>query len=203
MGLSFAFLLTGAGLVGALLTFAFQDLLKDWINGFLIVFEDQYTVGDMVQFQEFIGLVENMSLRATQLRAADGRLITIAHNQIITAHNLSKDWARVNFTIEVAYQTEPDVAISLMAAIAENMAVDPQWQEDIINPVQVAGVSRVSHTGMEIMLRIVVKRLRQWDIEREYRRRLKIAFEEKGIHIGIPQQSFLIARDREEFKGQF
>ncbi len=203
MGLSFAFLLTGAGLVGALLTFAFQDLLKDWINGFLIVFEDQYTVGDMVQFQEFIGLVENMSLRATQLRAADGRLITIAHNQIITAHNLSKDWARVDFTIEVAYQTEPDLAISLMAAIAENMAVDPQWQEDIINPVQVAGVSRVSHTGMEIMLRIVVKRLRQWDIEREYRRRLKIAFEEKGIHIGIPQQSFLIAKDREQFKGQF
>ncbi|NCT50384.1 MAG: mechanosensitive ion channel family protein [Microcystis aeruginosa G13-03] len=179
MGLSFAFLLTGAGLVGALLTFAFQDLLKDWINGFLIVFEDQYTVGDMIQFQEFIGLVENLSLRATQLRAADGRLITIAHNQIISAHNLSKDWARVNFT------------------------VDPQWQEDIINPVQVAGVSRVSHTGMEIMLRIVVKRLRQWDIEREYRRRLKIAFEEKGIHIGIPQQSFLIAQDKEQFKGQF
>ncbi|NCR26900.1 MAG: mechanosensitive ion channel family protein [Microcystis aeruginosa SX13-01] len=203
MGLSFAFLLTGAGLVGALLTFAFQDLLKDWINGFLIVFEDQYTVGDMIQFQEFIGLVENLSLRATQLRAADGRLITIAHNQIISAHNLSKDWARVNFTIEVAYDTEADVAIALMAAIAENMAVDPQWQEDIINPVQVAGVSRVSHTGMEIMLRIVVKRLRQWDIEREYRRRLKIAFEEKGIHIGIPQQSFLIAKDKEQFKGQF
>ncbi|MFM2027516.1 MAG: hypothetical protein RLZZ339_2233 [Cyanobacteriota bacterium] len=203
MGLSFAFLLTGAGLVGALLTFAFQNLLKDWINGFLIIFEDQYTVGDMIQFQEFIGLVENMSLRATQLRAADGRLITIAHNQIITAHNLSKDWARVDFTIEVAYQTEPDLAIALMAAIAENMAVDPQWQKDIIDPVQVAGVSRVSHTGMEIMLRIVVKRLRQWDIEREYRRRLKIAFEEKGIHIGIPQQSFLIAKDREEFKGQF
>lgn len=203
MGLSFAFLLTGAGLVGALLTFAFQDLLKDWMNGFLIVFEDQYTVGDIIQFQEFIGLVENMSLRATQLRADDGRLITIAHNQIIIAHNLSKDWARVDFTIEVAYQTEPDLAIALMAAIAENMAADSQWQEDIINPVEVAGVSRVSHTGMEIMLRIVVKRLRQWDIEREYRRRLKIAFEEKGIHIGIPQQSVLVAKDREEFKGQF
>lgn len=203
MGLSFAFLLTGAGLVGALLTFAFQDLLKDWINGFLIIFEDQYTVGDMIQFQEFIGLVENMSLRATQLRAADGRLITIAHNQIIIAHNLSKDWARVNFTIEVAYHTEPDVAIALMVEIAENMALDPQWQEDIINPVQVSGVSRVSHAGMEIMLRIVVKRLRQWDVEREYRRRLKIAFEDSGIAIGIPQQSFLIAKDREEFKGKF
>ena len=75
--------------------------------------------------------------------------------------------------------------------------------KDIIDPVQVAGVSRVSHTGMEIMIWIVVKRLRQWDIEREYRLRLKIGFEEKGIHIGIPQQSFLIAKDREEFKGQF
>jgi moderate conductance mechanosensitive channel len=195
MGLSFSFLLTGAGLVGALLTFAFQNLLKDWINGFLIIFEDQYAVGDMIEFGEFIGIVENMSLRATQLRAADGRLITIPHNQVITAHNLSKDWSRVNFTIEVAYQTDPNLAIALMQEVAENMATAPQWQEDIINPVQVIGVSRVSHAGIEIMIRIVVKRLRQWDIDREYRRRLKIAFDQQGIQIGIPQQSFLKAKD--------
>ena len=144
-----------------------------------------------------------VTVRASSMLATYGRFITITHAQIIREHILSKVWARVDFTIEVAYDTEPDLAIALMAAIAENMAVDPQWQEDIINPVQVAGVSRVSHTGMEIMLRIVVKRLRQWDIEREYRRRLKIAFEEKGIHIGIHQQSFLIAKTRLELQGQF
>jgi small conductance mechanosensitive channel len=196
MGFPFTSLLTGAGFIGAILTFGCQSLLRDWINGFLIIFEDQYAVGDMIEFAGIIGIVENMSLRATQMRGPDGRLITIAHEEIITAHNLSKDWSRVNFIIEVAYQTDPDVAIALMREIAEQMAAAPQWQEDIINPVQVIGVSRVSHSGIEIMLRIVVKRLRQFDIEREYRRRLKIAFDHQGIHIGIPQQSFLKAEDQ-------
>lgn len=196
MGFSFASLLTGAGFIGAILTFGCQSLLRDWINGFLIIFEDQYAVGDMIEFAGIIGIVENMSLRATQMRGPDGRLITIAHEEIITAHNLSKDWSRVNFTIEVAYQTDPNLAIALMREIAEQMAVDSQWQEDIINPVQVIGVSRVTHSGIEIMLRIVVKRLRQFDVEREYRRRLKLAFDHRGIQIGIPQQSFLKTEDQ-------
>jgi small conductance mechanosensitive channel len=196
IGLSFTFLITGAGVIGAIFTFSFQSLIRDWINGFLITLEDQYAVGDMIEFGVITGIVEHMSLRATQMRGPDGRLITIPHSEIITAHNLSKDWSRVNFIIEVAYQTDPDVAIGLMREIAEQMATDPQWQEDIINPVQVIGVSRVSHSGIEIMLRILVKRLRQFDIEREYRRRLKIAFDHRGIQIGIPQQSFLKAKDQ-------
>ncbi|PSF39267.1 mechanosensitive ion channel family protein [Aphanothece hegewaldii CCALA 016] len=187
--------LTGAGLVGAALTFIFQNLLKDWVNGILIIFEDQYAVGDMIEFEGLIGIVENMSLRATQIRTADGRLSTIPHNQIIVAHNLSKDWSRVNFTIEVAYQTDPTVAIELMKQVSQEMAIDQQWQDDIIDPVNVIGVSRVAHTGIEIMMRITVKRLRQWDVEREFRRRLKLAFDQKGIAIGIPQQSLFFHGD--------
>ncbi|GFE70234.1 mechanosensitive ion channel family protein [Chroococcus sp. FPU101] len=182
-------LLTGAGLVGAALTFVFQNLLKDWVNGLLIIFEDQYAVGDMIEFEGLIGIVEQMSLRATQFRSADGRLSTIPHNQITVAHNLSKDWSRVNFTIEVAYQTDSTVVIELMKKVAQEMAGDQQWQDDIIDPVSLIGVSRVAHTGIEIMMRITVKRLRQWDVEREFRRRLKLAFDEQGIAIGIPQQS--------------
>ena len=183
-------LLTGAGLIGAALTFAFQNLLKDWINGILIITEDQYAVGDMLEFQGFIGIVENMSLRATQIRlGTDGRLITIPHNQIMVAHNLSKDWSRVNFMIEVAYDTEANTAIALMGEVARTMAVDPQWQEDILEPVNVIGVNQVSHAGIELMMRITVKRLRQWDVEREFRRRLKLTFDEQGIQIGIPKQT--------------
>jgi len=183
-------LLTGAGLIGAALTFAFQNLLKDWINGILIITEDQYAVGDMLEFQGFIGIVENMSLRATQIRlGTDGRLITIPHNQILVAHNLSKDWSRVNFMIEVAYDTEVNSAIALMGEVAQKMAVDPQWQEDILEPVSVIGVNQVSHAGIELMMRITVKRLRQWDVEREFRRRLKLTFDEQGIQIGIPKQT--------------
>ena len=165
-----------------------------------------FYAGRIHKIEEVKGGGDGATMDYMELEKERGITITSAATQLLwhdNIINLIDTPGHVDFTIEVAYQTEPDVAIALMAAIAENMAVDPQWQEDIINPVQVAGVSRVSHTGMEIMLRIVVKRLRQWDIEREYRRRLKIAFEEKGIHIGIPQQSVLIAKDREEFKGQF
>ncbi|MEG3440290.1 mechanosensitive ion channel family protein [Pannus brasiliensis CCIBt3594] len=194
-GFSFGSFLTGAGLVGAVLTFVFQSLLKDWVNGFLIVLEDQYAVGDMIQFEGFIGIVEEMSLRATRLRALDGRSITIPHNQIVSAHNLSRDWSRVHFTIEVAYETDPDVAIELMKATALEMAIDPRWTKDIIDPTQIIGVSKVSNVGIEIMLLIVVQRLRQWDVDREYRRRLKLAFDAKGIQIGIPQQSLYLAEN--------
>jgi moderate conductance mechanosensitive channel len=188
-GFSPSSFLTGAGIVGVLMTFLFQSLLKDWLNGFLIVLEDQYAVGDMIQFEERLGMVEYMSLRATQLRAFDGRSITIPHNQMITAHNLSRDWSRVYFTIEVAYKTDPDVAIELMRQTAIDMANDPAWKEDIIDPVQIIGVSRVAHSGLELMLLMVVQRLRQLDIDREYRRRLKLVFDRQGIQIGIPQQN--------------
>jgi small conductance mechanosensitive channel len=182
-------LLTGAGLIGAALTFAFQNLLKDWINGLLIITEDQYAVGDMLEFQGFIGMVENMSLRATQIRlGTDGRLITIPHNQIMVAHNLTKDWSRVNFMIDVAYDTDSSSAMALMEEVSRTMAVDPQWQEDIIEPVNMIAVNLVSHAGIQLIMRITVKRLRQWDVEREFRRRLKVAFDEQGIQIGVPKQ---------------
>jgi small conductance mechanosensitive channel len=190
-------LLTGAGILGAALTLAFQNLLQDWINGILIIFEDQYAVGDMIEFAGVLGIVENMSLRATQIRSPDGRLSTISHSQMTTAHNLTKDWSRVDFAIEVAYNTDPNEAIALMRQIAQEMAGDPQWQDDIIDPVNVIGVNRVAHSGLEIMMRIQVKRLRQWDVGREFRRRLKLAFDEKGIQIGVPQQSFLFPEDRD------
>lgn len=198
MGFSFGAFLTGAGLVGAILTFVFQNLLKDWVNGFLIILEDQYAVGDMIQFEGFIGIVEEMSLRATRLRALDGRSITIPHNQIVSAHNLSRDWSRVHFTIEVADETDPDVAIEVMKATALEMAIDPKWAKDIIDPTQIIGVSKVSNVGIEIMLLIVVQRLRQWDVDREYRRRLKLAFDAKGIQIGIPQQSLYLSESNHE-----
>ncbi|MGL5034176.1 MAG: mechanosensitive ion channel family protein, partial [Microcystaceae cyanobacterium] len=166
-------LLTGAGLIGAALTFTFQNLLKDWLNGFLIITEDQYAVGDILEFQTFIGMVENMSLRATQIRVAtDGRLMTIPHNQIMVAHNLTKDWSRVNFMIDVAYDTDSSSAIAVMEEVSRTMAVDPQWQEDIIDPVTLIAVNLVSHAGIQLIMRITVKRLRQWDVEREFRRRL-------------------------------
>jgi small conductance mechanosensitive channel len=195
-GFVFGDLLTGAGIIGVILTFLFQSLLKDWLNGVLIILEDQYAVGDMIQFGDRFGIVEHMSLRATQLRALDGRSITIPHNQILAAHNLTRDWSRVHFTVEVAYRTDPDAAIEIMKETAREMAIDPVWKEDIIDPVQIIGVNRISNTGIEIMLLIVVQRLRQFDVDREYRRRLKLAFDARGIQIGMPQQSLYLSEEK-------
>jgi small conductance mechanosensitive channel len=191
-------LITGAGLIGATLTFVFQNLLKDWINGILIIFEDQYAVGDVVDFGGGTsGFVESMSLRSTKIRSAGGRLSTIPHNQITIVHNLTKDWSRVDFTIEVAYGSDTTLAMEIMKEVALEMARDPQWQNDILEPVNLIGVSRVAHAGIEISMWIKTKRMRQWDVEREFRRRLKLAFDEKGIGIGVPQQTFLLNNSSE------
>ncbi|MBE9169089.1 mechanosensitive ion channel [Pleurocapsales cyanobacterium LEGE 06147] len=167
-------------------------LLKDWVNGILIIFEDQYAVGDVVDFGAGTrGLVEYMSLRATKIRSAGGRLSNIPHNQIAIVHNLTKDWSRVDFTIEVAYITDITLAMETMKEVAQEMARDPQWQNDILEPVNLIGVSRVDRAGIEISMFIKTKRMRQWDVEREFRRRLKLTFDEKGICIGVPQQTLL------------
>ncbi len=180
--------LTGAGLFGAALGLIFQNLVRDWLNGILIIFEDQYAVGDVVDINGTVGAVENMSIRSTQLRAAGGRLSTIPHNQVNIVHNLTKDWSRVDLAIEVSNQADPTEVMSVMKQVATDMQRDPDWQTDILDPVNLIGVSNVSAIGTQISMRIKTQRMRQWDVEREFRRRLKLAFEQQGIGIGVPQQ---------------
>jgi small conductance mechanosensitive channel len=186
---SLSSIITGAGLVGVALGFVFQNLLRDWVNGILVVLEDQYTVGDAIDIGGTFGFVEHVGLRAVQIRADGGRLSTIPHGQASTVHNFSKDWSRVDFTINVAYETDATQAMEVMEQVAMEMANDPQWHQDILDPKNLIGVSRVDHSGIQLLLWIKTRRLRQWAVEREFRTRLKIAFEQKGIKIGVPQRS--------------
>jgi small-conductance mechanosensitive channel len=180
--------LAGAGVFGAALSLIFQNLIKDWINGILIIFEDQYGVGDVIELNGTTGFVENMSLRVTQIRADGGRLSTVPHSQITTVHNLTKDWSRIDFRIEVANEADVTDAMHIMKDVAEAMHQDPQWQDDILEPTVLIGVDKLDHIGSQILMWMKTKRLRQWDVAREYRRRLKQAFDQKGIQIGKPQQ---------------
>ncbi|MGB3404963.1 MAG: mechanosensitive ion channel family protein [Microcoleaceae cyanobacterium] len=180
--------LAGAGVFGAALSLIFQGLIKDWINGILIIFEDQYSVGDIIELNGTTGFVENMSLRVTQLRSDGGRLSTVPHSQIATVHNLTKDWSRIDFRIEVAYEADVTDAMHVMKDVALAMHQDIQWRDDILEPTVLIGVEKLNHTGSQILMWMKTKRLRQWDVEREYRRRLKQVFDQKGIQIGKPQQ---------------
>ena len=174
------------------LSLASQDLLKDLIAGLLILWEDQYAVGDVVIIGDQGGLVENITLRVTRLRNLDGELITIPHRSIEMVRNLSSDWSRVNYAIEVGYDADVDRSLKIIEAVAQQLYCDPQWQEQILEPPEILGVDNISHRGILIRLIIKTQPLQQWPVAREFRRRLKKVFDKEGIVIGIPQQMMYV-----------
>lgn len=190
VGVDLVPLLAGAGVIGLAISFASQSLIKDAINGFLILLEDQYGVGDVIAIGDVAGLVEYMNLRITQLRNAEGRLITIPNSEIKIVQNLSKDWARVDLAIDVNYGMNPDQALSVIRQVAREIYRDRAWREKMPEPPEVLGIDELDHAGMLIRVWIKTRPLEQWSVGREFRRRLKLAFDEQGIAIGVPQQSF-------------
>ncbi len=187
-------LLAGAGIIGLAISFASQSVVKDAINGFLILVEDQYAVGDVISIGNANGLVENLNLRITQLRDSEGKLITIPNSAIVVVENHSKDWSRVDLTIKIAYGTNPDRALEVLQEIAEKMYRDRYWRTQLIELPEVLGIDEIEHSGMLIRVWLKTEPLQQWKVAREFRRRLKLAMKEKGIEIGTPQQ-FLHFRD--------
>ena len=182
-------LLAGAGIIGLGISLASQNLIKDVINGFLILLEDQYAVGDVIQVGKASGLVEHMNLRITQLRNAEGRLITIPNSSIAIVENLSKDWARVDLAIVISYDANLDQAIQIIKQVGHEMDQAPDWQAKILEPPEMLGVDDLNNAGVTIRVWIKTQPLQQWNVGREFRRRLKLAMDEEGIAIGISQQS--------------
>jgi small conductance mechanosensitive channel len=185
-------LLAGAGIIGLAISFAAQGLIKDIINGFLIILEDQYAVGDVIVIGDLGGLVESMNLRVTQIRNNEGQLITIPNSAITIVQNLSKEWARVDLSIRIAYDTNPDQALDVLRTLAQEIYQEHIWREKIIEPPEVLGIDDLQHSGMLIRIWIKTQPLQQWSVAREFRRRLKLVLEQENIAIGIPQQAFLL-----------
>ncbi|KYC44220.1 mechanosensitive ion channel protein MscS [Scytonema hofmannii PCC 7110] len=192
LGINILPLLAGAGLVGVAVSLASQNLIKDAINGFLIIAEDQYAVGDVIDVGNVGGLVESLNLRMTQLRDAEGRLISIPNSEIKIVANRSSRWSRADLTIPVAYDANIDGALELIGKVALEMDADPKWQYQIVETPQVLGVDNFGDRGLIIRVWIKTQPLKQWDVAREYRRRLKVAFDQVGISIPVPQQAIWI-----------
>ncbi|MGB6295599.1 MAG: mechanosensitive ion channel family protein, partial [Rivularia sp. (in: cyanobacteria)] len=189
LGIDIIPLLAGASLVGVALSLASQSLIKDAINGFLIIVEDQYALGDVISVGDVGGLVENLNLRITQVRDAEGRLITIPNSEIKIVANLSSRWSRADLSIPVGYQTDVDKALQLIETVGLDMDQDAQWEHQIIEPPEVLGIENFGDRGLVIRVWIKTQPLKQWVVAREYRRRLKIAFDKAGISIPVLQQS--------------
>jgi small conductance mechanosensitive channel len=188
LGVNIGPVLAGAGIIGVGLSLASQSLIKDALNGFFIILEDQYAVGDVINVGDVGGLVENMNLRITQLRDAEGRLITIPNSEIKIVANLSSNWSRADLAIPVAYYADVDKALELISRVAEDMSQSDRWREQILDKPEVLGVDDFGDRGVIIRVWIKTQPLKQWEVAREFRRRLKVALDEAGISIPMPQQ---------------
>ncbi len=184
--------LTNVGIIAAVSAYLSQNLIRDVINGAFILWNDSYAVGDVVTIGAEGGLVEKMNLYMTALRSADGELIIIPNGSIGTVKNLTKNWSRVNFTIQIAYDADIKKAMQIIQEVAEKMASEVKWRDNFIEPPEVLGVEEVSHSGILIRVWIKTPPLQQWIVGREFRLRVKEAFDSEGIAIGVPQRSLSV-----------
>jgi small conductance mechanosensitive channel len=191
LGLSAVSVLT----IGAALAFAAslaaQGIIKDLTNGLLILAEDQYAIGDIIKVGNVGGLVENLTLRVTQLRDDTGRFITIPNSQIAVVENLTRAWSRVDFSVQIAFGSDLGRAIEVITKTAEELYADPSWSPLIVERPEVLGVESLSHAGVAIRVWIVTLPLQQYPVGREFNRRVYLALQEHGIRIGVPQQVVL------------
>lgn len=178
--------------LGLAITFGSQNLVKDLVNGFFILAEDQYAIGDVIDVGEATGLVENLNMRVTQIRSSNGELVTIPNSSISQVKNLTRSWSRVDFSIDVAYQTDPDQALALFKEIAQELYQDPAWHAQIMAEPNVLGIDSVSHSGMTITTWIQTEPAQQWAVGREFRLRVRRALTSNNIEIGTPRQTLAI-----------
>ncbi len=189
IGIDIGPLLAAFGIIGLGLSLASQNLIKDAINGFFILLEDQYAVGDVITVGDVGGFVEMINLRITQLRDAEGRLITVPNSEIRIVANLSSNWSRADLNIPITYQADVDKALELVRHVAHEMVMTQMWRERILDQPDILGVDNFGDRGFIIRVWIKTQPLKQWEVAREFRRRLKAAFDQAGILLSLPQQA--------------
>jgi small conductance mechanosensitive channel len=180
-------LLAGGAILGFAISFGSQSLVKDLVNGVLILFEDQFAIGDVVAIDQDAGVVENVNLRITQVRNTQGELITIPNSSINRVKNMTRLWSRVDFVVEVAYENDIDAVIQVLNQTAQDMYHEEAWHDLILEPPEMLGVDQLSHTGMLIRIWLKTAPMQQWAVGREYRRRVRRAFAQHNIQIGRPE----------------
>ncbi len=189
LGIAIGPLLAGAGIAGVAIGFGAQSLVKDVISGFFLLFENQIRVGDMVAVAGKTGLVEALNLRTTRLRDIEGNVHIIPNGVIDVATNCTKDWSRAPVEIGVAYKEDVDKVISVLEEVGESLRNDPVHQKSILEPMTILGLDSFGDSSVNIRMYFKVIPLKQWEISREFRKRVKRAFDEKGIEIPFPHRT--------------
>jgi small conductance mechanosensitive channel len=186
VGVNIAPVLAGAGILGLAIGFGAQELVRDFISGFFIILEDQIRTGDVAVINGTGGLVEKIQLRTTTLRDFSGTMHIFQNGKITTIANMTKEWSAIVFDIGVAYKEDTQTVIDIMKKVGDELSEDPNFKESIIEPIEVFGLDNFASSAIVIKARIKTKPIQQWSVGREYRKRLKYAFDEHNIEIPFP-----------------
>jgi small conductance mechanosensitive channel len=187
LGIPIGPLIAGVSVAGLAISFGAQNLVRDLISGFFILLEDQYKIGDVVRAAGVSGVVEDMNLRVTVLRDTDGAAHFIPNGEIKVVSNLAKEWGRAVVNIGVAYQEDINRILAILKITGEEFQKDSRYSGLLLEPPQVLGIENFD--PMQISIRVLIKTrpLKQWEVGREYRRRVKEAFDQNGVQVVNPQ----------------
>ncbi|HYX07835.1 MAG TPA: mechanosensitive ion channel family protein, partial [Bacteroidales bacterium] len=175
-----------AGILGLAVGFGAQELVRDFISGFFILLENQIRAGDVAIINGTGGLVEKIELRTTSLRDFSGTVHVFQNGKINSLSNMTKEWSAIVFDMGVAYKEDVDHVMKVMKEVGDEMKSSEEYGPNILEPIEIFGVDQFADSAVVIKARLKTKPIQQWTIGREYRRRLKIAFDREGIEIPFP-----------------
>ena len=189
LGLDIGPILAGAGILGLAVGFGAQELVRDAISGFFLLFENRIRTGDVAVVNGTGGLVEHINLRTITLRDVSGVVHTFQNGKINTLSNMTKDWSAMVFDIGVAYKENVDKVIEVIRRVGEELYNDPEFKNVILEPMEIFGVDKFGDSAVVIRARIKTQPIKQWMTGRAFNRRLKIAFDQEGIEIPFPHRT--------------
>jgi moderate conductance mechanosensitive channel len=191
LGINMGPLLASAGIAGLAIGFGSQALVKDFINGFFILAENQYDIGDTVRIAGVQGVVETVTLRRTVLRDSDGTVHTVPSSEIKVVSNLTRDWTQINLHVSVAYGADSEKVMALLKQVGGEMASDSSFADMIVARPEVPGIEKISGNEVDYLMLVKTKPGAQYAVRRELRRRIKSCFEKNNIEPGDPSRVFV------------
>lgn len=199
IGVDIAPILASAGILGLAVGFGAQNLVRDVISGFFFILENQVRVGDVAVVNGTGGLVERVNFRTIVLRDQAGTVHVFPNGTVTTLSNLTKDWSAYVFEIGIAYKEDTDRVTEIIRGVCAGMAQDEEFGPLMIEEPEIYGVDKLGDSAVVIKGRIKTRPIRQWMVGREFLRRVKYAFDEKGIEIPFPHRSIYVGEASKPF----
>ena len=200
VGINVGPIIAGAGVVGLAVGFGAQNLVKDLVSGFFLIMENQVRVGDVAIINGTGGLVESITFRTVVLRDLSAVVHVFPNGSINTLSNMTKDWSAYVIDMGVAYREDTDRVVEVMRQVSEQMQAESAYKAAMLDAIEIFGVDDFGDSAVTIKARLKTQPLQQWTVGREYRRRLKKAFDAAGIEIPFPHRTLYMGEASPPFQ---